>query len=119
MTELIDTIVEAISEKKGKKTVVMDLSELDGAITDAFVICEANSTLQVGAIADGIEHEVQKKLGEKAWRVDGRSNGLWIAIDYIDVVVHIFKSELRDFYKLEELWADAPSQKIDTAGEDD
>lgn len=111
MTEkekLIDTIVEAISEKKGENIVVLDLEKLDGAITSAFVICNAASTMQVSAITDGIQLNVRKELGEKAWRVDGQDNSVWVAIDYINVVVHVFKTELRDFYKLEELWADAP-----------
>lgn len=119
MGEFIDTIVEAIAEKKGRKTVVMDLSKLDGAVASTFIICEARSTTQVSAIVEGIEDKVEKELGERAWRVDGLRNSLWVAIDYVDVVVHVFLTELRGFYKLEELWADAPSRKIETAEEED
>ena len=108
MEKLIDTIVGAIEDKKGKNIVSLDLSGFDGAICSAFVVCNADSTTQVAAIADGIEEKVQQVLGEKVWRVEGQQSALWIAMDYVDVVVHIFQTELREFYRLEELWADAP-----------
>ena len=113
MDKLIETIVEAISDKKGKNIISLDLSGFDGAICSAFVICNADSTTQVGAIAAGIEEKVEKELGEKAWRVEGTTNSVWVAIDYINVVVHIFQTELRDFYKLEDMWADAPMTKYE------
>ena len=108
MEKLIGTIVSAIEDKKGKNIVSLDLSGFDGAICSAFVVCNADSTTQVGAIADGIEEKVQQELGEKVWRVEGQQSAVWIAMDYVDVVVHIFQTELREFYRLEELWADAP-----------
>lgn len=106
--KLIETIVDAIEDKKGKDIVSLDLSGFDGAICSKFVVCNADSTTQVAAIAAGIEEKVLEKLGEKVWRIEGQQNALWIAMDYVDVVVHIFQTELRKFYKLEELWADAP-----------
>lgn len=108
MEKLIGTIVEAIEDKKGKNIVSLDLTGFDGAICSHFVVCNADSTTQVAAIAAGIEEKVLEKLGEKVWRVEGQQNAFWIAMDYTDVMVHIFQSELRDFYKLEALWADAP-----------
>ena len=113
MEKLIETIVNAIQDKKGKDIVSLDLSGFDGAICSHFVVCNADSTTQVSAIADGIEEAVFQKLGEWPWRVEGKQTGLWVAMDYIDVVVHIFQSELRDYYKLEELWADAPMVEYD------
>lgn len=113
MEKLIETIVTAIQDKKGKDIVTMELSGFDGAICSHFVVCNADSTAQVAAIADGIEQEVLEKLGEKVWRIEGQQNAFWIAMDYLDVVVHIFQTELREFYRLEELWADAPMQKHD------
>ena len=110
MNKLIETIVSAIEDKKGKNIVSLDLSGFDGAICSQFVVCNADSTTQVAAIAAGIEEKVLEELGEKVWRVEGQQNALWIAMDYVDVVVHIFQTELREFYKLEELWADAPMQ---------
>lgn len=114
MEKLIETIVSAIQDKKGKDIVSLDLSGFDGAICSNFVVCNADSTTQVAAIADGIEEKVLETLGENPWRVEGKQSGLWVAIDYIDVVVHIFQTELRGYYKLEELWADAPSEHYDS-----
>ncbi len=113
MKRLIETIVGAIEDKKGKNIVSLDLSGFDGAICSTFVVCNADSTTQVAAIADGIEEKVQQVLGEKVWRVEGQQTALWIAMDYVDVVVHIFQTELREFYKLEELWADAPMTRYE------
>ena len=82
-------------------------------ICSCFIVCNADSTTQVAAIAAGIEEQVLETLGEKVWRVEGQQNALWIAMDYVDVVVHIFQTELREFYKLEELWADAPATRYE------
>jgi len=113
MDKLIETIVSAIEDKKGKNIVSLDLSGFDGAICSHFVVCNADSTTQVCAIAAEIEEKVFEKLGEKVWRIEGQQNGVWVAMDYVDVVVHIFQTELRSFYKLEELWADAPMVKYE------
>ena len=113
MEKLIETIVTAIQDKKGKDIVSLNLEGFDGAICSHFVVCNADSTAQVAAIADGIEQEVLEKLGEKVWRIEGQQNAFWIAMDYLDVVVHIFQTELREFYRLEELWADAPMKKYE------
>lgn len=104
---MVATVVEAIQDKKGKRIVSLDMSGFDGAICSHFVICHADSTTQVEAISRGVEEMMEEKLGEKVHRVDGRQMGLWVAMDYLDVVVHIFQSELREFYRLEELWSDA------------
>ena len=108
MSELIGTIIEAIQGKKGRNIVSLDLSGFDGAICSAFVVCNADSTTQVGAIAAGVEKDTHEKLKEKVWRVEGLNNSLWVVMDYGEVMVHIFQTEMRNFYKLEELWADAP-----------
>ncbi len=105
--QMVATVVEAIQDKKGKKIVSLDMSGFDGAICSHFVVCHADSTTQVEAISNGIEEMMEQKLGEKLHRVEGRQMGLWVAMDYIDVVVHIFQTELRDFYRLEQLWSDA------------
>jgi len=113
MKKLIETIVGAIEDKKGKNIVSLDLSGFDGAICSTFVVCNADSTTQVAAIAAGVEQKVEETLGEKVWRIEGQQSALWIAMDYVDVVVHIFQSELREFYRLEELWADAPMTRYE------
>ena len=108
MEKLTGTIIRAIQDKKGKNIVSLDLSKIDGAICSCFIVCNADSTTQVAAIAAGIEEQVLETLGEKVWRVEGQQNALWIAM-----VVHIFQTELREFYKLEELWADAPATRYE------
>ena len=114
MQKLIDNIVGAIQDKKGHNIVSLDLTELEGTICDAFVICNADSTTQVDAIADGIVEELEEKLGEKLRRVEGKTNAAWIAIDYVDVMVHIFLTPLREYYRLEQLWADAPATRYES-----
>lgn len=113
MKKMIETIVTAIQDKKGKDIVSLDLTGFDGAICSHFVVCNADSTAQVAGIAAGVEEAMLEKLGEKVWRIEGQQNAFWIAMDYLDVVVHIFQSELREFYKLEDLWADAPMKRYD------
>jgi ribosome-associated protein len=107
MADLLETIVEAIDDKKGNNIVSLDLRELDGAITDHFVIASAASTVQTGAIADGVEEAVEKQLGRRVLRTEGKQNGTWVVMDYGETMVHIFQNDMRDFYSLEELWADA------------
>ena len=114
MQKLIDNIVGAIQDKKGHNRVSLDLTELEGTICDAFVICNADSTTQVDAIADGIVEALEEKLGEKPRRVEGKTNAAWIAIDYVDVMVHIFLTPLREYYQLEQLWADAPATRYES-----
>ncbi len=113
MEKLIETIVQAIEDKKGKNIVSLDLSGFDGAICSHFVVCNADTTTQVAAIADSVEEKVFEVLGEKVWRIEGQQTALWIALDFVDVVVHVFTTELREFYKLEELWADAPIKRYE------
>ena len=107
MADLLETIVEAIDDKKGQDIVSLDLRELDGAITDHFVVASASSSVQVGAIADGVEEAVEKKLKRRVIRVEGKQVGEWVVMDYGEIMLHIFLAEKRDFYALEDLWADA------------
>ncbi|HZJ73879.1 MAG TPA: ribosome silencing factor [Perlabentimonas sp.] len=107
-TEKLHTcIVDAIGEKKGNNIISLELGNLPNAICQHFVICSADSTTQVAAIAENIEIQTKKVLNERVWQKGGYDNSIWIILDYVDVVVHIFQTEWRDFYKLEDLWADA------------
>ena len=99
-------VVEAIKEKKGHDIVTIDLSKVEHAICDRFIICHGESTTQVGAIADSIEKELKEKAGIRAHHVEGIQNSQWVLIDLFDVLVHVFLEDYRSFYKLEELWAD-------------
>ncbi|WP_320054138.1 ribosome silencing factor [uncultured Acetobacteroides sp.] len=109
--ELVTAIVEAADDKKGENIVSLDLRKLDNAVCQYFIVCNANSTTQVGAIADGVHDKVLEKTGEKPWHSEGYDNCLWVLLDYGDVVLHVFQTEQRDFYKLEDLWADAKRVK--------
>ena len=114
MGKLKEVIIEAIQDKKAQDILSLDLSNIDGAVCDTFIICSADSTTQVAAIADHVEEEVEKKTTEKLYRCEGKDNGIWVVMDYSDVVVHIFQTEFRNFYALEEVWADVPMQQYES-----
>lgn len=104
-SKLFKTILEAIKDKKGEKIVSLDLKKIDEAVADFFVLCEANSNIQVKAIADSIEDMIFQECGEKPYHVERGDN--WTLVDYVNIVVHIFQRDERKFYNLEALWADA------------
>ena len=110
--KLVDVIVDAIQDKKGSDIVVADLSSIDGAICSSFVICQGNTPVQVEAIARSVGDRLRIDLQTKPIAVEGLRNARWIAIDYVDVMVHIFVPEERHFYNLETLWADAVLTEI-------
>ena len=97
MEKLTGTIIRAIQDKKGKNIVSLDLSKIDGAICSCFIVCNADSTTQVAAIAAGIEEQVLETLGEKVWRVEGQQNALWIAMDYVDGLCIFFRQNCVNF----------------------
>jgi ribosome-associated protein len=105
--ELLACIVDAMQEKKGQNILSLDIGSLPNAVCKYFVICNADSTTQVDAIANNIEDKVLDKLGEKVFRSAGYQNAIWIVLDYVDIVVHVFQTEWRDYYRIEDLWADA------------
>lgn len=106
-TYLSEIAVEGIQEKKGNDIVRLDLRELNSSVSDYFVICHADSANQVKAIADSVEEEIYKKTQSNPWRKEGQENAEWIILDYFDIVVHIFKTDKRNFYGIEDLWGDA------------
>lgn len=109
---LVDKAVEAIQDKKGRDITILDLSGIDGCITKAFVVCEGGSPSQIEAIADNVSEKLRIDLGEKPTKVAGLENCVWVAMDYVDIMVHIFVPEARDHYDLEHLWSDAPTELI-------
>lgn len=104
---LIEKITEGIQEKKGKNIVIADLTNIDDTICQYLIICQGNSPSQVTAIVDSIKETTRKGTGDKPTAVDGQRNAEWVAMDYSDVLVHVFLPEVRNFYNLEHLWADA------------
>lgn len=106
----ISVLAEAALDKKAQDVVALDLRPVGTAITDHFIICHGSSTTTVAAICDNIIKEAKEKLGLKPLRTQGLENSFWVIIDFGDVVVHVFLKEYRDFYRLEDLWADVPKQ---------
>lgn len=102
----LEVIVEAILEKKGQNVISLDLRKEGSGICDFFVICNADSTTNVSAIADNIEDQMIAKLKKKVLRSQGKENRFWVIQDYGDIVVHVFQTEYRNFYRLEDLWSD-------------
>ena len=110
--QLVNTIIKGIQEKKGKSIVNFDITKLEQSITDNFIICHGDSNTQVDAIADSVVEFVKKEFHENPIHKEGKQNSQWILLDYGMVIVHIFQKEYRDFYNLEDLWADAKIQEI-------
>ncbi|MBQ3857243.1 MULTISPECIES: ribosome silencing factor [Segatella] len=110
--QLVNTIVEGIQEKKGSGIVIADLSHIDGSIAQYFVICQGNSPSQVEAIAESVGEFARNKNNEKPINVVGLGTNQWVAIDFADILVHIFLPETREFYNLEDLWEDAKLTRI-------
>ena len=96
-----------IQEKKGNDIVRLDLRNIFSSVSDYFVICHADSTTQVKAIANSVEEEIFKATQQDPWRKEGLEYGEWILLDYIDVVIHVFRTDKREFYGMEDLWGDA------------
>ncbi|WP_299576216.1 ribosome silencing factor [uncultured Sunxiuqinia sp.] len=112
--QLIDAILEGIQRIKGMDIVKIDLTKINHSECNYFIICHGNSTTQVDAIARSVEDTVEEMVGETVWHKDGYQNSVWILLDYVDVMVHVFQHESRKFYDLENLWADAAIEKIQT-----
>ena len=110
--QLLDCIVRGIQEKKGQRIVIIDLKSIEGAITKYFVVCQGNSPTQVEALTESVGDMAREELGEKPTKVIGLGTSQWVAMDYDDVLVHIFVPDMREFYDLENLWQDAPIQEI-------
>ncbi|MEL7833795.1 ribosome silencing factor [Fodinibius sp. Rm-B-1B1-1] len=110
--KLIEVIGEALLDRKAEDITVLDVHELT-TLADKFVICHASTDVQIKAIADNVNKETKEQLNEKAWKEEGRETRRWVILDYVNVVVHIFKKELREYYALERMWNDAPIRKIE------
>ena len=110
--QLVETITKGIQEKKGREITVMNLRSIDGAVADYFILCQGSSPSQIEAITESVSETVRKDCGEKPLNVIGLGSAQWVAMDYADVLVHIFLPETRQFYNLEELWEDAKMTNI-------
>ncbi|MBS1916280.1 MAG: ribosome silencing factor [Bacteroidetes bacterium] len=110
-SKIFKTIIHAIQEKKGEKIISLDLRKIHEAVADFFIICEARNHIQVKAIADFVEEQVQKICNESPYKHEGRQASQWVLIDYVNIVVHVMQPESRNFYRLEEMWSDAKHEE--------
>ncbi|MCM1319742.1 MAG: ribosome silencing factor [Muribaculaceae bacterium] len=110
--ELQNAIVNAIQDKKGTDITIIDLSNLETANVQAYIICEGRTPTQVSAIADSVREQVQEVTGQKPFNYDGYRNSTWIVIDYGSVMVHIFVPDARSYYDIEQLWCDGVISKV-------
>lgn len=104
---LLTKIVEGIQERKGHDIKIVDLSKIEQANSQYFVICTGSSNMHVAAVADSVREYVQEKANMKPYNYDGYRNSQWIVLDYGTIYVHIFQTEFRELYNLEQLWNDA------------
>lgn len=111
--KLVEEIVNGLLEKKGKEIVSLDLRQIDNAVSDFYVVCSGDSNTHVSALSGSVEEEVRKALKDKPWHVEGTTNGEWVLMDYVNVVVHIFQRGPRQHYNIEGLWADAIVKEYD------
>ena len=113
--DLIAVIIKGIDEVKGEDIQLLDLREIENTVCDYFIICSGNSNTQVNAISGSIQKIVGKELKDKPWHVEGQTNAEWVLMDYVNVVVHVFQKQIRDYYDIESLWGDAKITEITPA----
>lgn len=112
---LIEKITEAIQDTKGEDIKIFDLTGIENSVAETFIICSGNSNTQVSAIAGNIEKKIRNELQERPWHVEGTDNAMWILVDYVTVVVHVFQKHIREYYDIEELWGDAKITAVEEA----
>lgn len=112
--DLLANIIKGIEEVKGENINILDLRAIDNTACDYFIICDGKSNTQVNAIASSVQKIVSKELHDKPWHVEGQENAEWILMDYVNVVVHVFQKNIREYYRIESLWGDAKTTVINT-----
>lgn len=113
--ELIALILEGIEEVKGVDINLLDLREIENTVCDYFIICTGTSNTHVNAIVASIQKTVSKALHDKPWHVEGSENAEWVLMDYVNVVVHVFQKQIREFYDIEGLWGDAKVTMVESS----
>ena len=106
-------VVEGLQDVKGENITILDLREIDNAVTDFFIIAEGTSNTQVHALSDSVQKSVRENIGDRPWHIEGKDNAEWVLMDYVNVVVHVFQKGIREFYDLESLWGDAPTTTLE------
>jgi ribosome-associated protein len=103
---LIQTITRSLSDKKGENIVTLDLRKVT-TLADHFILCTGLSENHIKTLADEVTDKCREEVGEKPWRKEGLDTRRWVVLDFVDVVVHIFREETRNFYGIERMWGDA------------
>ena len=109
---LISNIVDGIENVKGLDVSILDIRDIENTVCRYFVVCTGSSNTHVSAIVSAIKKTVSKELKEKPFQTEGNENAEWVLIDYINVVVHVFQKQIREYYNIEELWGDAKTTKV-------
>jgi len=112
---LLTNIIKGIEEVKGNDIDILDLRAIDNSACDYFVICNGNSNTQVTAIVNSVQKTVSKEIKDKPWHVEGMENAEWVLMDYVNIVVHVFQKNIREYYNIESLWGDAKTTIIETS----
>jgi ribosome-associated protein len=110
---LLTNIIKGIEEVKGNDIDILDLRAIDNSACDYFVICNGNSNTQVTAIVNSVQKTVSKETKDKPWHVEGMENAEWVLMDYVNIVVHVFQKNIREYYNIESLWGDAKITTIE------
>ena len=109
---LISNIISGIDNVKGLDVSLLDLRDIQNTVCSYFVVCTGSSNTHVNAIVSSIQKTVSKDLKEKPFHTEGNDNAEWVLIDYVNVIVHVFQKQIREYYNIEELWGDAKTTKI-------
>ena len=113
--ELIALILSGIEEVKGNDINLLDLRDIENTVCDYFIICNGTSNTHVNAIVGSIQKTVSKAIQDKPWHVEGSENAEWVLMDYVNVVVHVFQKQVREYYDIEGLWGDAKVTSVESS----
>jgi ribosome-associated protein len=113
--ELIALILQGIEEVKGQHINLLDLRDIENTVCDYFIVCNGTSNTHVNAIVGSIQKTVSKAIQDKPWHVEGEANSEWVLMDYVNVVVHVFQKQIREYYDIEGLWGDAKFTTIESS----
>ena len=104
---LLENIINAIQEVKGKEIISLNLRKIESAICKYFVICTGTSSTHVNSIESNIKKTISRDLGEKPFHIEGNNIAEWVLMDYSDIIVHVFQKKTREYYNIEDFWGDA------------
>ncbi|MDD2488398.1 MAG: ribosome silencing factor [Bacteroidales bacterium] len=110
---MLEIAIKGIQNKKGKNITTIDLRNIEGSLFDYYIICTGNSPSHVDSISESVDSEIKTSTGLNPKRVEGLQNCQWVLLDYFDVIIHVMLEETRDFYRIEQMWKDAPQSHLE------